>query len=67
MRINDPRAIAFRAWLDSRHTWYRRRPITDGQLAMWLDDAEATLGVVEIRGRDSVSGNPETYSLDVDE
>lgn len=59
--IDDKAAIELRDWLNERHTLYARHPITDAQLAVWLDEAEQGQGQVEIRARDSVSGTPEIY------
>lgn len=65
IRYSDPRADELRDWLNARHKSYAIRPVTDAQLGAWLDDAETSEGVVEIRSHESMSGTTESYRIDV--
>lgn len=61
--LDSPRAQALRDWLNERHKVYSRSPITTAQLAVWLDEAEVSGGIVEIKDHDSVNGHPETFRV----
>lgn len=67
IQYTDPRAVELRAWLNERYTHYLTHPCTDAQLSAWLDQAEESEGLVEIRAKDSVSGTPETLTIDLDD
>jgi hypothetical protein len=62
--FDDPRAGALRAWLNANFRSCQDSPVTDTQLAVWLDEAENGQGVVEIRAWDSVSGHTATFDVE---
>lgn len=63
IQYTDAAAIELRDWLNENHTAYATHAVTDAQLGVWLAEAEDSEGLVEIRGRDSVSGNPVTFRI----
>lgn len=65
IQYKDSRAVELREWLNSRYKFYVENPVTDSQLSHWLDEAERSEGIVEIRAQDCVSGRTETYRLDL--